>query len=184
MLRRLGAEIYLREMWRREVVSWPCSSTNTPLPQTDPLLHEARNLLKQKLICEWFCGSKYLFQGVDLREIEASRLSSQQLNQHSTSPNPLAHLLRWANLLEQTFMWEEFFWVDFYLSRINVRETWLPPNFPMLLLFHLGAWIYLSRKFKWQFIWAAIDLSISLGRSWFKRKLNTFCKTNQSGSFS
>ena len=70
----------------------------------------------------------------------------------------------------------KFIWVDFYLSRINVRENWLAPNFPMLLLFHLGAWIYLSRKFKWQFIWAAIDLSITLDRSWFKRNLDT--KTN------
>ena len=39
MSRRLGAEIYLREMCRRRrVVSWPCPPT-LHFPNPDPLLH-------------------------------------------------------------------------------------------------------------------------------------------------
>ena len=120
MLRRLGAEIYLREMWRREVVSWPCSSTNTPLPQTDPLLHEARNLLKQKLICEWFCGRIYLLQGVDLRKIKASCLSS-------TTTQPTSH--------SQTYYgFKRTIWVEIYSSKITITNAHVPHcqiNIPM-----------------------------------------------------
>ena len=71
----------------------------------------------------------------------------------------------------------KFIWVDFYLRRINMRENWLAPNFPMLLLFHLGhlfIWAenFSGNLFEQQLIWA----NITLDRSWFKKNLNT--KTN------
>ena len=133
MLRRLGAEIYLREMWRREVVSWPCSSTNTPLPQTDPLLHEARNLLKQKLICEWFCGSQYLLQGVDLREIEASRLSS-------TTTQPTSHS-------QNCYGFKRTIWVEIYTSKITINVKGASSKWPYSPLpdqYSDGNWLFSS----------------------------------------